>query len=1194
MDLEDSGVWNRAYLPATEVVDTPGVYQGRVEFSKITVKLIHSNEPLMGCGPLPDWLRKKKCIHAIDDKEDNLCVWRCLAIYLGYRDNAPRPAEDTTRKALKLARDFYQTPKLKVADVRATKLVDFEGIAKKFKINIRLYEPKNQKVWKLVFGKDQFKKSLPCVDIGLYEGHCFYIKNIELLTGHWECSGCEQRFTIHTNYNRHVTKKLCSGGKTQLICEGKRFKHIMSSSEKVFYGGNTQFSYAGCQWIEEQARNIGKHIHHALCGHGGERCVKNGKKEILVDGYEPTSKTVFQFYGCKWHGCPCASDDKKRYNKTLKMEQTIKNLGYNVVSVWEHEKHELSDIRLEKKFTPYPYFIVFDFEALLRKLSREMTDDLTFNTKHIPVSVATTDNCTNKPAFLVNSNPEELIKDFITDLEHHREVIVEKVAREYPLPDEDSIPKNVLEQHRKWCGQVPVLGFNSGKYDINMIKEFFVKHMTEQASEIFVAKRENSYMFLTTDHFKFLDVMSYLAPGLSFDKWCKANNCEAQKLVFPYEWLDSYEKLSHVGPVGHEAFYSSLKQKITVSHQEYEEFKLEFHKRGCVTMMDWLREYNVADVVPFVEALEKTRQQYYPDGIDMLKDAVSIPGISMTYVLNKALKLKRKGKPDLYAPGQPCTHKCSATCHKKGCQQCTKTRKECSKCPKNKAYELLKTGMVGGPSIVFTRHAEKDKSKIRPHKYKNPKTCQAVVGFDANSLYLYCSGQEMPCGKETYSEMKNPTKVARFCRDVLNDRFFGFCQVDIHVPEHLKVKFNEFSPLFVVDSVPEELIPEHMKRYQKDTGRKRLKGTKKLLGVTRTEKILLYTPLLKWYLEQGLVVTAVYKCLEYTPGKPFEWFPEEVSSARRNGDIEVLTEKLCKALNDNKRDVVNSIMNDLKQFPSLVSLIEENKDLQVLIELLNSKYVGTKQLGDTFKLKGNSFYGKMIEDLERHTKTRYTQDEAEVDKTFRSPFFDDLDVINDTYELKERKRQVEINRPYQCGIAVYQLAKLRMLQFYHDFLDKYVDRRDFELIQMDTDSLYMAVTDANLDNIIKPELQKEYFGGGKEKFLSTSKYHDRTPGLFKLEFRGTRMIALTSKCYYAEDTAMKAKFSCKGVSKRQNNMSWNRYYEALNGVKDKAQNTGFRVHNNQIVTYTQDKLGLSAYYDKRIVAADGIRTEPLY
>ena len=101
--------------------------------------------------------------------------------------------------------------------------------------------------------------------------------------------------------------------------------------------------------------------------------------------------------------------------------------------------------------------------------------------------------------------------------------------------------------------------------------------------------------------------------------------------------------------------------------------------------------------------------------------------------------------------------------------------------------------------------------------------------------------------------------------------------------------------------------------------------------------------------------------------------------------------------------------------------------------------------------------------------------------------------------------------------AVYQLAKLRMLEFYYDFLNKYIDRRDFELIQMDTDSMYMALSSKNLDDIVKPKLLKEYFDYGKADFLITSKYHDRTPGLFKDEFKGTRMIALTSKCYFGEN-----------------------------------------------------------------------------
>ena len=204
MNLDDDEVWSKAYLPASQITDNPGVYEGRVEFRRI--RLISLNEPLMGCGPLPDWRRGKRCIYSIDNVNDNLCVWRCRVIFKRIRRNRRRPEEDTTREALNLAREFYNQPKLRVRDIRVTKLVDFENIASKFKVNIRLYEPKDQSTWKSVFGQNQFKSSLPNVDIGLYQGHCFYIKDLDVLTNHWECIGCQQRFNQHQHYNRHVTE----------------------------------------------------------------------------------------------------------------------------------------------------------------------------------------------------------------------------------------------------------------------------------------------------------------------------------------------------------------------------------------------------------------------------------------------------------------------------------------------------------------------------------------------------------------------------------------------------------------------------------------------------------------------------------------------------------------------------------------------------------------------------------------------------------------------------------------------------------------------------------------------------------------------------------------------------------------------------------------------------------------------------
>ena len=43
----------------------------------------------------------------------------------------------------------------------------------------------------------------------------------------------------------------------------------------------------------------------------------------------------------------------------------------------------------------------------------------------------------------------------------------------------------------------------------------------------------------------------------------------------------------------------------------------------------------------------------------------------------------------------------------------------------------------------------------------------------------------------------------------------------------------------------------------------------------------------------------------------------------------------------------------------------------------------------------------------------------------------------------------------------------------------------------------------------------------------------------------------------------------------------------------KAKNVGFRVYDQRVVTYEQNELGLSGYYNKCYVLADGILTRPL-
>ena len=52
----------KAYLFATRTTEVRDNYEGKVVFKHVQIKMVESNKPLMGCEPLLDWLRNKRCI----------------------------------------------------------------------------------------------------------------------------------------------------------------------------------------------------------------------------------------------------------------------------------------------------------------------------------------------------------------------------------------------------------------------------------------------------------------------------------------------------------------------------------------------------------------------------------------------------------------------------------------------------------------------------------------------------------------------------------------------------------------------------------------------------------------------------------------------------------------------------------------------------------------------------------------------------------------------------------------------------------------------------------------------------------------------------------------------------------------------------------------------------------------------------
>ena len=95
--------------------------------------------------------------------------------------------------------------------------------------------------------------------------------------------------------------------------------------------------------------------------------------------------------------------------QTKYKEETMKRLGYNFVTVWEYENPPKVNRYFRKEFRPYPHYIVFDFEALLQNLHYQQTKDLTYVSRHVPVSVAIHDSLNEQPTFIEHRDPKTLV-----------------------------------------------------------------------------------------------------------------------------------------------------------------------------------------------------------------------------------------------------------------------------------------------------------------------------------------------------------------------------------------------------------------------------------------------------------------------------------------------------------------------------------------------------------------------------------------------------------------------------------------------------------------------------------------------------------------------------------------------------------------------------------------------------------------
>ena len=189
-----------------------------------------------------------------------------------------------------------------------------------------------------------------------------------------------------------------------------------------------------------------------------------------------------------------------------------------------------------------------------------------------------------------------------------------------------------------------------------------------------------------------------------------------------------------------------------------------------------------------------------------------------------------------------------------------------------------------------------------------------------------------------------------------------------------------------------------------------------LIGSYFGEKIGLTTPLSKWYLEHGLLLTHIYTIVEYIPNAAFSSFMTQIAQCRVEGDCD--------------------------------------KDKALIAEMS--------------KLISNSSYRRMITNKEKHHDIVYV-DEFEIStEIIDNHFYDMTELPDGYYEMEKTKQKINLDLPIHIGVFILNYAKLRMLEFKYDCVDKYLSHENFECSEMDTDLAYMAISGDSFEELIKP------------------------------------------------------------------------------------------------------------------------------
>ena len=496
--------------------------------------------------------------------------------------------------------------------------------------------------------------------------------------------------------------------------------------------------------------------------------------------------------------------------------------------------------------------------------------------------------------------------------------------------------------------KIPVIFHNLRGYDshfiMQQIGEIAKKHGDEQDLKInAIPNNMEKYMaFMLGNNLTFIDSFQFM--GSSLDKLVnnlpkddlkytskvfkgRKLNLLSQKGVYPYDFMDSFEKFDQMKLPTKDQFYSILNDQH-ITDDEYDHAKKVWKAFKIKTMGEYHDLYLGSDVLLLADVFEsfrKTCLKYYK--LDPCHYFTS-PGLSWDAMLKMTnIKLELMTDIDM--------------------------------------YQFIKKGLRGGVSYIAHRYGKANNKYMKEYNEKAPS--KYIMYLDANNLYGWAMSQHLPTGNFKWMSEKEISKI-----DLGKYRADGkkglILEVDLEYPQELHDLHNDYPLAPEKMKVSTGMLSEYCKKIA-DKYNISIGLVSKLVPMLRDKKeYVLHYRNLQLYLDLGLKIKKVHHVLQFNQSP---WIKQYIdfNTKKRKHAKNTFEKDFFKLMNNS---VFGKTMENLRKRVD-VRLVTNEKKLDKLTskptyvssKIFNENLVAVHKIKETLTLNRPAYVGMCILDISK-------------------------------------------------------------------------------------------------------------------------------------------------------------------------------------------------------------------------------------